>query len=115
MLPVKAGYSGTMPLIFIHGLMMVIASGGILVELMRDSVTLMLPVSPEDIRHALESLKCFPLLEGYRNRPGCDLAGLENALIERAMERSGGNVTRAADLLGLTRATLDYRLKKARA
>jgi len=46
---------------------------------------------------------------------GCDLAGLENALIERAMERSGGNVTRAADLLGLTRATLDYRLKKARA
>jgi len=26
---------------------------------------------------------------------GCDLAGLENALIERAMERSGGNVTRA--------------------
>jgi DNA-binding NtrC family response regulator len=46
---------------------------------------------------------------------GCDLAGLENALIERAMERSGGNVTRASDLLGLTRATLDYRLKKARA
>jgi DNA-binding NtrC family response regulator len=43
---------------------------------------------------------------------GWDLAGLETALIERAMERSSGNVTRAAALLGLTRATLDYRLKK---
>ncbi|NCF17505.1 MAG: AAA domain-containing protein [Haliea sp.] len=45
---------------------------------------------------------------------GCDLASLERALIEGAMQRSGGNVTRAASLLGLTRATLDYRLKKLR-
>jgi len=30
------------------------------------------------------------------------------------MQRSGGNVTRAAALLGLTRATLDYRIKKLR-
>ena len=45
---------------------------------------------------------------------GCDMAGLEQALIEQAMQRSGGNVTRAAKLLGLTRATLDYRLKKSR-
>lgn len=45
---------------------------------------------------------------------GCDLVGLENTLLERAMERSGGNVTRASKLLGLTRATLDYRLKKLR-
>ena len=45
---------------------------------------------------------------------GCDLASLERALIEGAMQRSGGNVTRAAGLLGLSRATLDYRLKKLR-
>jgi len=43
---------------------------------------------------------------------GCDMAQLEKRLIEQAVERSGGNVTRAAKLLGLTRATLDYRLKK---
>lgn len=45
---------------------------------------------------------------------GCDLARLESALTDRALERTGGNVTRAARLLGLSRATLDYRLKKSR-
>jgi DNA-binding protein Fis len=30
------------------------------------------------------------------------------------MQRTDGNVTRAAALLGLSRATLDYRLKKLR-
>mgnify|MGYP003626943117 CR=1 FL=1 len=43
---------------------------------------------------------------------GCQLSVLEEVLIDRAMERAGGNITRAAKLLGLTRATLDYRLKK---
>ena len=46
---------------------------------------------------------------------GCDLASLEGALIEGAMARAEGNVTRAAGRLGLSRATLDYRLKKLRA
>ncbi len=45
---------------------------------------------------------------------GCDMANLERALIEGAMQRAEGNVTRAAGLLGLSRATLDYRLKKLR-
>jgi transcriptional regulator with PAS, ATPase and Fis domain len=44
---------------------------------------------------------------------GCDLARLESVLMDRALERTGGNVTRAARLLGLSRATLDYRLKKS--
>jgi DNA-binding NtrC family response regulator len=43
---------------------------------------------------------------------GCQLSVLEQVLIDRAMERAGGNISRAAKLLGLTRATLDYRLKK---
>jgi two-component system, NtrC family, response regulator HydG len=43
---------------------------------------------------------------------GCQMFALEQVLIDRAMERAGGNITRAAKLLGLTRATLDYRLKK---
>jgi len=34
-------------------------------------------------------------------------------LIERAMGRAEGNVSQAAKLLGLSRATLDYRLKNA--
>ncbi len=45
---------------------------------------------------------------------GCDLARLESEMTGRALQRVGGNVTRAARLLGLTRAALDYRLKKMR-
>lgn len=43
---------------------------------------------------------------------GCEMSALEAALIAGAMECSGNNVTQAAKLLGVSRATLDYRLKK---
>jgi DNA-binding NtrC family response regulator len=43
---------------------------------------------------------------------GIDLDELERGLIQKAMEKSEGNVTRAARLLGLTRRTLQYRLEK---
>ena len=43
---------------------------------------------------------------------GCGLEQLEKTLMSRALEKAGGNVTRAAALLGISRAKLDYRLKK---
>ncbi len=44
---------------------------------------------------------------------GCGLEQLQETLMTRALDKAGGNVSRAADLLGISRATLDYRLKKA--
>jgi DNA-binding NtrC family response regulator len=41
-----------------------------------------------------------------------DLAEVERAMIERAMRDAGGNQTRAAQRLGISRDTLRYRLKK---
>jgi DNA-binding NtrC family response regulator len=46
---------------------------------------------------------------------GIDLEALERSLILKALEKAGGNVTRAARLLGLTRRTLQYRLEKMHA
>jgi two-component system response regulator AtoC len=43
---------------------------------------------------------------------GVNLAELERDLISQALDRAGGNRTRAAALLGLTRDTLRYRLEK---
>jgi DNA-binding NtrC family response regulator len=43
---------------------------------------------------------------------GLDLDELERSLILRALDKAGGNVTRAARLLGLSRRTLQYRLEK---
>jgi DNA-binding NtrC family response regulator len=49
----------------------------------------------------------FRLPEG-----GVSLEALERDLIRQALERTGGNRTRAAALLGLTRDTLRYRMEK---
>lgn len=49
----------------------------------------------------------FRLPEG-----GTNLEQVELSLVRQAMERSGGNQTRAAELLGISRDQLRYRLKK---
>ncbi len=46
---------------------------------------------------------------------GIDLDAVERNLIRKAVAKAGGNVTRAARLLGLTRRTLQYRLEKLQA
>jgi DNA-binding NtrC family response regulator len=43
---------------------------------------------------------------------GVLLESVEMNLVEQAMKRSGGNQTRAAELLGISRDQLRYRLKK---
>ncbi|MEX2473740.1 sigma 54-interacting transcriptional regulator [Marinobacter sp.] len=43
---------------------------------------------------------------------GFSLARAEVIFVEKALEMTGGNISKAATLLGLTRAQLDYRLKK---
>ncbi|HKV38397.1 MAG TPA: sigma-54 dependent transcriptional regulator [Blastocatellia bacterium] len=50
---------------------------------------------------------------GFRLPPGgiC-LEEIENSLVQQAMQMSGGNQTRAAGLLGISRDQLRYRLKK---
>ena len=43
---------------------------------------------------------------------GVQLESVEMSLVKQAMNRSGGNQTRAAELLGISRDQLRYRLKK---
>jgi DNA-binding NtrC family response regulator len=43
---------------------------------------------------------------------GIDLELVELSLVRQAIERSGGNQTRASELLGISRDQLRYRLKK---
>ena len=51
--------------------------------------------------------------EPFRLPPeGVQLESVEMSLVEQAMRRSGGNQTRAAELLGISRDELRYRLKK---
>ncbi|MEU6139621.1 acetate--CoA ligase family protein [Streptomyces sp. NPDC047081] len=57
-----------------------LGAGGTLVELLRDTATLLLPATPEEIRTALASLKTRPLLDGYRGRPRADVDAAVDAV-----------------------------------
>lgn len=55
------------------GVALVLGSGGILVELVGDAVTLLLPATPDDIARVLQTLRAARLLEGFRGRPKADI------------------------------------------
>ena len=55
------------------GHILTLASGGIMVELLQDVQTLVLPASSSEIEGALRKLRLFPMLEGYRGRPAGDV------------------------------------------
>jgi acyl-CoA synthetase (NDP forming) len=58
------------------GLALTIASGGVLVELIRDAQTLLLPTERARVDAAIGKLKVARLLDGYRGRPPGDRASL---------------------------------------
>jgi acyl-CoA synthetase (NDP forming) len=62
------------------GLALVIGAGGILVELLKDSRSLLLPTTDGAIRQALLSLRSAPLLQGFRGRQAADLDALVAAI-----------------------------------
>ncbi|MBI3899304.1 MAG: acetate--CoA ligase family protein [Gammaproteobacteria bacterium] len=63
------------------GLALTVGTGGIMVELLKDAATVLLPASRNDIRAALESLKTYPLLTGFRGRPAGDIDAVLDAVI----------------------------------
>ncbi|MGB4075126.1 acetate--CoA ligase family protein [Pseudomonas sp.] len=62
------------------GLALTLGAGGILVELLADARTLLLPTSRKEIEQALRGLRSFALLDGYRGRPKADIAALVDAV-----------------------------------
>ncbi|MDD0995442.1 acetate--CoA ligase family protein [Pseudomonas sp. TNT2022 ID1044] len=62
------------------GLALVIGAGGILVELLKDSRSLLLPTTDGAIRNAVLGLRSAPLLQGFRGRDAADLEALVAAI-----------------------------------
>ena len=58
------------------GQVLVIGAGGVLTELLADSVTLLPPFSPDAVRSALATLKLARLLDGFRGKPRGDVDAL---------------------------------------
>ena len=89
------------------GQLLVLGAGGVLTELLRDSVTLLPPFTAATIGAALETLKVAKLLAGYRGRPPADVA----ALVEAAL---GCTRYAAANLERVTELDLNPVIVRAR-
>jgi len=60
---------------------LLVGGGGILVEMMKDSASLLLPTTRERVLQALGQLKCAPLLNGFRGAPPADLSAATDVIL----------------------------------
>ena len=66
------------------GRYLLVGGGGILVELMKDNASLLLPITREQVLRALGQLKCAPLLNGFRGAPPADLRAAADVILSVA-------------------------------
>jgi acyl-CoA synthetase (NDP forming) len=78
------------------GPMVMVAAGGVDIDVWNDRTFLLPPVSAADATRAVRSLRIRPLLEGHRGRPVADVADLERALV--SLGRLAVDVPQIAEL-----------------
>ena len=59
-------------------------AGGTAVEVLKDVKVRITPLTDRDAHEMVTSLRTFPLLDGFRGAPKCDVAGLEDLLLRVA-------------------------------
>jgi acyl-CoA synthetase (NDP forming) len=59
-------------------------AGGTAVEVLKDVKVRITPLTDRDAHEMVTSLRTFPLLDGFRGAPKCDVAGLEELLLRVA-------------------------------
>jgi acyl-CoA synthetase (NDP forming) len=69
-----------------------VGTGGIFAEILKDTVVRPLPIDEADAREMVESLRGYPLLDGARGRPPADVGGLVRMLLAVAGLAAGGRV-----------------------
>jgi acetate---CoA ligase (ADP-forming) len=63
------------------GLTLVLGAGGVLTELLNDTVSLLPPFTRETVHKVLQKLRVYRLLGGYRGRPAGDVPALLDAIL----------------------------------
>jgi acyl-CoA synthetase (NDP forming) len=72
----------------VYGVTLTVGMGGVAAELLADTVTLICPVTADDLALALRRLRLWPLLDGHRGRARADTGALIAAALacERLMQ-----------------------------
>lgn len=65
----------------VYGLILTFGAGGVLTELLQDSVSLMLPTDEQAVSEALAGLRISKLLNGYRGNPPADRWAVIDAIM----------------------------------
>jgi acyl-CoA synthetase (NDP forming) len=65
----------------VFGPILVCSAGGVLVELLKDVSVRITPLTNQDAKEIVQSLKTYPLLNGYRGGPRYDVAALEQVIL----------------------------------
>ena len=63
-----------------HGFILTIGAGGIMTELLKDTQSMLVPVSHAEISEALSKLKISPILSGYRGNKAADHDAIVDAI-----------------------------------
>jgi acyl-CoA synthetase (NDP forming) len=75
----------------VYGATVTVGMGGVAAEVLADTVTLVLPVTEDEVRAALRRLRLWPLLDGYRGRAKSDVEAAVAAVmaLQAMMEEDG--------------------------
>jgi len=65
----------------LFGHYLVVGAGGILVEILQDAQSLLLPTNKNEVMRVLANLKCAPILMGYRGQPSADMDAIVDAVM----------------------------------
>ncbi len=63
-----------------HGFVLTVGAGGTLTEVFKDSASLLVPASDDEIEEALQRLQIAPLLTGYRGAPAVNMVSVKAAV-----------------------------------
>ncbi|MEO0342756.1 MAG: acetate--CoA ligase family protein [Pseudomonadota bacterium] len=63
-----------------HGFVLTLGAGGILTEIMADSVSLLIPCERAEVAAAIRELKVAKILAGYRGQPAADMTTILDAV-----------------------------------
>jgi acetate---CoA ligase (ADP-forming) len=65
----------------VYGATLTLGFGGVMTELLADTVTLVLPVTSREVEAALRRLRLWPLLDGFRGKPAGDVRAVVAAVL----------------------------------
>jgi acyl-CoA synthetase (NDP forming) len=80
----------------VFGPLVMVATGGVAIDVWDDRAFLLAPVSASDAARALRSLRTWPLLAGHRGSTPCDVTAVEELVV--AVGRIGEEVPQVAEL-----------------